>query len=164
LFDPPIRNREFLRQYPRLADHADEAGVRYPAWQHVHVDMAGDARAGGLAQIHSQIETFRFVEFAENSLQLAHQLHHLGGGVRGEFLQLVDMLKGYYHHVAGSVRVGVQNDITVVGPMDNERFFVVFFAGKVAKQASWGRVSAGYESITPGRKKKIHGLERYQKK
>src|SRR5215831_1936246 len=99
------------------------------------MNMPGDAGACSFAQVHSQVETLRMVEVAQNAFEPPRELHHFLGGFGREQLELVYMLIGNDHDMAGGVRVGVQNDEAVLVPMDNEGLFVVSGLGQLTKQA-----------------------------
>jgi len=82
------------------------------------MQMSGDARAGGLAQIHSNIEAVRMVETFQRLLGALRQIDQLMRGCGGQFGQAVEMGVGHHHHVAGGVREGVQADKAVLAAMD----------------------------------------------
>src|SRR5690242_4480553 len=54
-------SRQILRQHPGFADGRHEAGVARPARQSMHVYVPGDAGAGGLPDIETEIQAVRTV-------------------------------------------------------------------------------------------------------
>ena len=60
--------RQVLWQHSRLADGGHEIRIADPPRHDVHVDMIGNAGSGGAAQVHSNIEALRVVNFAQRSL------------------------------------------------------------------------------------------------
>lgn len=56
-----VSRQEILRENARLADHGHEAGIPYPAWQDVKVNVLSDAGPGAFAEIHSQIVAIRAI-------------------------------------------------------------------------------------------------------
>ena len=155
-FDPLVRRRQVFGQHAGFGDHAHEVGVGDPSWQDMHVDVPGHAGARGLTQVHPQVETVRLVELAENAFQLLRQLHHFLGRGRGEFQELVRVLKWNHHDMTVGVRECVQNDEAVPAAMDDHVFFVIASRQNAAKQAAGGLVCRGNVSVTPGSKQEVH--------
>src|SRR5512143_2019503 len=83
------RHLQRLRQDSRFPDHANEVRVRYPARKDVHVNMSCDSSACCLAQIHSEIQSVRVIERAQNHLHALRQSHHLLGGIGREFMEFI---------------------------------------------------------------------------
>src|SRR5689334_16471101 len=48
---------QIFRKHSRLADRRHEIGIAGPARHHVHMDVAGYTRTGGLADVHSEVIT-----------------------------------------------------------------------------------------------------------
>ena len=69
---------QFLRQDTRFTDDAHEIRIANPPRHHVQMEVLADAGAGGLPQIHPNIETFRPVEFLKGANASLGELHHFG--------------------------------------------------------------------------------------
>src|SRR5680860_912404 len=46
---------ERAREHPSRADHGDEIGVSRPPWDGVQVDVLGDPRTAGRAEVHPEV-------------------------------------------------------------------------------------------------------------
>src|SRR3984957_11661317 len=65
---PLPRLVQSFRQNPRLAHDRHEVSVGNPAGEDVHVDVSGDASAGGFAYIHTEVDAIGLVEVAQGGL------------------------------------------------------------------------------------------------
>jgi diguanylate cyclase (GGDEF)-like protein/PAS domain S-box-containing protein len=75
-------DREFFGHDAGLADGGHEVGVAGPAREHVHMEVAGDAGAGALAEVHSKVEALGPVDFAQAAHGGLGEVHQFGGGLR----------------------------------------------------------------------------------
>ena len=73
---------KMLRNDADLANHGHVVDIAVPAWHHMYVQMFGDARASGRAEIETNVKTIRTHGLAEYLLA-AHgefaQFGTLGG-------------------------------------------------------------------------------------
>ena len=65
------------------------------------MDVVCDAGAGGVAQVHAEIEAIGVVDAAERGLGLLGDQHHLVGGVGGQGCEGVGVEVGNDQDVAG---------------------------------------------------------------
>ncbi len=66
----------------------------------MHMQMIGDAGAGGAAQIHPQIEAVRMVDVVERRLHALREQHHFRRGVPFQPGKIRGVRVGNDHHVA----------------------------------------------------------------
>ena len=90
---------------PRFADRGDETDVARPARQHVHVNMAGDACAGALADVHSDVQPLGFVFGLQVPGGLGGQVEHFVTRLRAGLVQLRYVRIRNHHQVAGGIGV-----------------------------------------------------------
>jgi len=153
---PPPSHLQRLRQHPRLAHHRHEIGVGHPARQNVHMNVPSDPRSRGLANIHPQVDPIRVVQFPQHGLHALRKRHHLVGRFAGKLLQLVQMDVGDDHHVAGCVRIGIQDDEAVLAAMHDVHLGVIPFLRRLAEDASGGLFRGSNIGVAPRRPEVIH--------
>ncbi len=146
-----------LRQDPGFPYHRHEIRVRHPARQCMQMDVSRDARPGGLADIHPQIDPVRRVELAQDPLHALRQIHHFVGGLHRQLLQFVQMGEGNDHHVSGGVGIGIENHVAVLAAMHDAGLGVVPELGQVAEDAAGSLVDAGNVGVAPGSPEIVHG-------
>ena len=95
-----------------------EVGVAHPARHGVQMQMAGDARARGLADVHSKIEAMGRIDAIENAFGTLRQIDELVRGGEGQRRQPVKMRVGHDHDVARGVGKGVEADEAMFGAHD----------------------------------------------
>jgi len=138
-----------------FGDDGNEIGVREPARQDVHMEVSGDACAGGLADVHAQVNAVGGIDLAEDVFGFLCEGHHFLSGLGGHLLKFVQVGVGDDHEVAGGVGKFVQHDEVVRGAVNDKRFAVVGF-GLVAENAAGHFVSGGNIGITPRCPKIVH--------
>ena len=153
---PLPRLLQRLRQNPRLAHHRHEVRIRHPARQDVHVDVSGDAGAGGFADVHAQVDAVGVVEFAQDCLHALRQRHHFIRGFWRELLQFVEVRVGDDHHVAGSVGKRIQDDEALLAAIDDESFGVVACLHGVAEDAASRLLGGRDVGVAPRGPEVIH--------
>ena len=79
----------------------------------MHVEMAGDACAGGLAEIHAEVDAVRGVEAGEDALGVLGEADQFVGGADGERGEAGFVRVGDDHDVTGGVGEGVEADEAV---------------------------------------------------
>ena len=94
---PLIRCLQQLRQHAGFADDGHEIGVGHPARQGVHVDVAGNACTGGLADVHADVQTVGMVELVERSPVGGPAPSSRSRAFRRQLVQAVYMLVGDDH-------------------------------------------------------------------
>src|SRR6267378_8459289 len=101
----------------------------------MHVDVSVDTRTGGHAEIHSKVESVRFVDGSQMGLGFAHKQHHLGNGRFVGAVQGADVLIRRHHQVPGGIRIQVQDDEIVMAAVYDEVFLILPLGGLLAKNA-----------------------------
>lgn len=119
------------------------------------MDVSRDSCARGRANVHSQINTIRVVEFSQYSLHLLRQVHHLVRRFHGQLLQLAEMDEWNDHHVPVGIWIGVEDDKTGLAAVNDARLFIFFFR-KFAKDTPPGLVRPADVGVAPRRPKVIH--------
>ena len=122
----------------------------------MHVDVPGHARAGSLADVHAEIYAVRSVELAENLFHFLGQIHHFVRSLDGKLLQLVKVGEGHNHYVTGRIGIRVQDDIAMLGAMDDSCLGIVSELGKITEDAAGNLFSGGDVSVAPGGPEIIH--------
>ena len=120
------------------------------------MNVARDPRSRRLSDIHPQVDPIRVVQLAQHCLHSLRERHHLVGGLARQFLQLVQMDVGDNHHVAGCIRIGIQDNETVLAAMHDVHFGVIPFLRRLAEDAPGGLFRGGNISVAPRRPEVIH--------
>ena len=71
-----VRSTQFLRQDASFAGNAHEIRIADPAGHNVEMEVFANTRAGGVSEIHSEVETFRTIELFERPDHALRELHH----------------------------------------------------------------------------------------
>ena len=148
-----------LRDCAGLADGRHEVDVADPAGKYMHVVMARDARTGGFAEVHAEVDAVRSIDLADSRLSRRYQVHHLvGRGLLG-LVQSIEMLVRYDQQVAGRVRINIKDDKIELGPLEDKTFLIadrVF--QNIAEDAtvSFGSAACGYVIVSPRTPEYIH--------
>src|ERR1700736_3790242 len=106
-------------------------GIAVPAWDHVLVNMVGDAGAGGLAGVDAQVEALRRQHLPQHTNCALRQRHHI---VRRRYRKVFEI---------GEVRVGRDHQVSVVIRIAIEDRQGQLAAGKHEKLSIVGRVGGG---------------------
>ncbi len=157
-FYPLERSCQRFRQNSRFGHNGHEIGVRDPAGQHMHVDVPGNSRASGLADVHPQIDSIRRIKLPQNAFHSLRQFHHFARGAFGQLLQLVEMREWDNHHVPGGVWKVVEDDVAFFTAVDDQSF-AVFQFGQFTKNAPILLFCGADVSVTPGSPKVIHSRQ-----
>src|SRR5690348_16973494 len=118
--------------------------------------MAGHACTGSFTQIEADVKSVRMVKLAKDVLQAAGQIDHFMGCQRVQLLQLICVLVRDHHNVAGSIRIGIEDDEATVAAMDDARPGVIRQFESGTKNAVLGLVSPGDIGVPPRGKNKVH--------
>ena len=116
----PVSRLQVLRQDTGLTDSRHEVGVAAPARQNVHVDVICDPGTRRTSDIHTDIEAFGLVRFAQGLLASLHQIHHLVGCLFWRRTQPGDMLVRRYHQVSADIRIAIENNEIVLAAMNDK--------------------------------------------
>ena len=103
--------RQLFRQHAHVADHRHEVGVAVPARHQVHVQVIDDARAGGPAEVHADVDALRRKGLGQHALRQLRQQRHLGQLVARQRRQRGDVALRHHHQVAGVVGEHVEDDV-----------------------------------------------------
>ena len=90
--------------------------------------MARDARSGGFAEVHSEIDAVGGVDLTDGRLSRHYEVHHLVSCSPFGLVQSIEMRVRDDHQVAGRVRINIQNDKIELGPLEDKIFLI---AGRV---------------------------------
>jgi hypothetical protein len=129
--------------------------------------MVGNAGAGGTAQIHSEIETLRRINFSQRRLRTLGELHYLVGSFFGRSIKLAQMRVGRNHQVTTDVRIEVKNYKGGGTAMQDEILFIVgWVSDGVAKDTRIGlrHINSGGRdvSVSPGTPESFHKKYLYE--
>ena len=80
-FQLTIRRPQVFRDDARLADGGHEVGVARPAREDVHMEMIGDAGAGGLAEVDAEVEAVWMIDLFQHGVSASGKVEHLVGGL-----------------------------------------------------------------------------------
>ena len=143
---------ERFRHCAGLAEGGDEVDVAEPSREDVHVKMSGNARTGGFAEVHSDVEAFRVIDLLERGLRSFCQVHHFVGDLFVGFVDLGDVIEWQDHQVSRAVRINIEDDKIKLGPTEDKFFLVAGRAFQdVAEDASarFCGPASGYVVISP---------------
>src|SRR5208337_2354466 len=87
---------------------------------------------------------------------LLRKRHHLLSGIGREFLQLVQVRVGHNHDMPIRVWIGIENDVAMLGAVNDAGLLVAFF-GSIAEDAARLLVGASNIGVTPRSPEIIHG-------
>ena len=82
LAHPPPSRLQIFWQHARLAHGGHKVGVAGPARHGVQMQVPGHARAGGLANIHAEVESMRLVDPLQRALRQLRQVHQFVRSLR----------------------------------------------------------------------------------
>lgn len=128
------RGLEGLGQRAGLADHGHEIGIAVPAWDDVGVEVRNTA-AGGGAEIEADVEPVGFERGGEQALGEDDFGHERGGFGGREIFDFGDFAKRDREKVARIVREPVEDQVGVLGAMDDESGAIVAESGQLAERA-----------------------------
>jgi len=123
------------------------------------MDVARDSGSGCLSDVHPEVYSIGCVELAQNGLHSLREFDHFMSGFRWQLLQLVKMGKGNNHYVPWSIRVCIQDNITMGGAMDDPRFDVVSNLWKITEYAAGDLFRCGDIGVAPRGPQIVHGGE-----
>jgi hypothetical protein len=123
----------------------------------VHVYVAGDAGAGGLPDIHAEVEALRPVERAEVRFGGAGELDHFGKGCGVRLLERRNVLVGHDHEVPARVRIKIQDDEIPGCAMDDEIRLIAILRDFFAEDAVARGLRAADIAIPPRAPDAVHG-------
>jgi len=116
----PVSHLQILRQDAGLTDSRHEVSVAAPARQNMHVDVICEPGPCRTSDIHTDIEAFGLVRFAQGLLASLDQIHHLVGCLFWRGTQLGDMLVRGYHQVSADIRITIENNEIVLAAMNDK--------------------------------------------
>src|SRR5665213_421485 len=139
-----------------FADSGHEVGIAMPAWQDVHVDVAGDSGARAFADVHPEVEPAWLVNRLKMPFGKAHQRHHFGGRgfVNGRQLRGVRVRND--HKMTAGVGIAVQHNEIVTAAMDDHVFLIAILGGDSAEHTTFERFGRGEISVAPWTPEIIH--------
>lgn len=86
--------------------------------------MSGDARTGGFAEVHAEVDTVWGVDLVDGRLSRCDEIHHLVRGGLFGLVQSIEMGIRDDHQVAGRVRIDIQDDKIKLGPLEDKIFLI----------------------------------------
>lgn len=149
---------EGLGEDSGVAEDGHEVGVAVPARDDVEVEVAGDAGAGGFAEVDADVEAVGLEGFLEEPLGFDGGVHEACAFFVVEVFQVGDFSEGEDEEVAGVVGVAVHEDEGAWLAGDDEGGLVVFEHGEGGEGASLGgRLLLGDVLHSPVGVKVVHG-------
>lgn len=103
---------QIFRQHAGFPHGGHETGVARPPRQPMHVNVTGDAGAGRLADIETEIQPVRAVNLSQRRLAALGQPHHLFKCRDFSFDQARYVRIGRDHQMAARIRVTIQQHKT----------------------------------------------------
>lgn len=116
---------EALREHPGTADDGHEVVVTVPAWDDVGVQVGGDARACGVADVEADVEAVGLEGTGENVFPADNGVHEVGTLAGGEVGEAGNFAVGDDEEVPGVVGEFVQQDRTMGAAAKDEGGAVV---------------------------------------
>ncbi len=101
---------EVLGHDAGFGDDGEEVGVAGPAWQGVHVEVAGNSGTGSLAEVEAHVDAVGLIDFAEDGVEALRPLDDFARGGWRLGVERVEMIVGNDHGVAGGVGEGVEDN------------------------------------------------------
>src|SRR4029077_600841 len=98
------RDEQMLVHDLDLGQNRHEVGVAVPTGHYVKVQMVGDARAGGAAEVGADVEPFGFERSTQNGDRVRKGAHEVGRLPFVERVELALVDGGRDHHVPRVVR------------------------------------------------------------
>src|SRR2546429_8291176 len=83
------------------------------------------AGAGDATEVHTQVEAFGIIRFAQRLLASLNQIHHLIGRFFWRCAQLADVCIGRNHQVTADVWVSIEKDEVMSAAVNDQIPFVV---------------------------------------
>lgn len=83
------------------------------------MNVSRNPSAGGLTDIHPQIDSVWGIKFPQRAFHLLSQIHHFVRGFRRQLPQLVKMCERHNHHVSRRVREAIEDDETMLAPVND---------------------------------------------
>lgn len=89
------------------------------------MDMVSDAGSGGLTEIHAEVEAVGLINFTQGGLTAPREFHQLACGFLRSGVKFRGMFVRNDQQMTADVRVDIENDIIVTGPMKDEGALVI---------------------------------------
>src|SRR5260370_33103170 len=120
------------------------------------MDVPCDSGARALAQVHPDVKAGRSVNYPQVALAIPRQQNHFFERARRRCLKVCNVLVRHHHHVAGGIRIKIQNDVVVFSTENHQVFGIVPALGFLTENATLGRVRPLDVLIAPRAPELVH--------
>lgn len=137
-FEEVVGCFEALGDYADFADGGHKVCVAVPAGDDMPMDVAGDARSAGSAEVDADVETVGMEHFGYPVYRRCDQLVDFKKFLVGEFAEVGGVFVGCDHKVATGVGVSVEDDEGGMSSEQDEVIAVVGLGGEIDEDTAVG--------------------------